>query len=175
MSEQEKIQTEEESIGKIRDILFGNNISEIDKRFNEQENQFLHRLEKTVGEFQEKINHIQNHFQNEIEEINKQIKVDRDENKRMNDLLFGKIDEIWENINQFKEETANNHRDIRKNQLDQFNQLDGRLTEINNEIRNALEQKTRQLGEAKVDRKSLALMFSQLALNLDGGEENTTE
>lgn len=167
-------QQEEESISKIRDILFGNNISEIDKRFNDQEAQFRHYTEKMAEDFQSKIDHLQEHFQKEINDLTKQLKTEREENKRINDQLFGKIDEIWANLNQFKEETSENNREVSKTQLDQFNQLNTKLDNTNKELKNVLENNTRKLTEAKVDRKALALMFSELALNLNNDGEPTT-
>jgi seryl-tRNA synthetase len=173
MSEQEKAKqhTEDENISKIRDILFGNNISEIDKRFHDQEALLRRNSDKIAEDFQAKINHLQDHFQNEINDLNKQLKADREENKRIHDQLFAKIDELWSSLNEFKQETSDNNRDIRKTQLEQFNQINTKLTETDKEIKNILENNTRQLTEAKVDRKSLALMFSELALKLNGGEE----
>lgn len=171
--EQEKLQTEEESISKIRDILFGNNISEIDKRFHEQDALFRQQIEKTVDEFQEKVTHIQEHFQKEINALNKQLKTEREKNKRIQDQLFGKIDEIWTDITEFKEETDENNREIRKTQLEQFNQLNSKQDKTEKALKDTLEKNTRQLTEAKVDRKALALMFSELALNLNNDGEPT--
>ena len=164
---------EEDNINKIRDILFGNNISEIDKKFQEIEAIVRQRNDKLSDEIKSNITHLQEHFQTEVNNLVDQLKNEREENKKAFEGLLTKHEKQITEFKEYKNEIQETHREIRKNQLDQFNQLGVKLDETSKEINNTIEENTRKLTDTKVDRKALAMLFSELALKLSDNDITT--
>lgn len=166
-----KLAAEEENISKIRDILFGNNISEIDKRFNKLEQQLYEVISSVKDEMQKKLHSFDDYFKNEITSILDQIKKEQENRTTAVNNLNKQVEKINQTISEFKDEMATSTRDMRTRMMDHYKENSESISKLEQELKKLLNKEVNQLTESKVDRKALAIMLSEMALKINETQE----
>lgn len=167
----ENASAEEENISKIRDILFGNNISEIDRRFNKIE-QELHEMITSVKEdMQNKLHSFDDFFKAEISSILDQMKQEQATRTLEVDKLNKDIDKLNKTIAALKDEINNNMRELRSRMMDHYKENSVNISKLEQETKKSLNKEVNQLTESKVDRNTLAVMLSDIAMKISESKE----
>jgi hypothetical protein len=159
------------SIDKIRDILFGAQARDYDKRFARLEE----RLAKESSDLREEVkrlfNSLENYMKQEFESLAQRLKTEQDERAESvqgisQDLKNSAI--IFEKrIGQLDDQLARNQRELRQNLLDQSNSLSEEIRRKYEEVSAALERDARELREDKAGRAALASLFTEMAMRLN--------
>lgn len=164
--EDNKLPPENENIDKIRDILFGNNINEIDKRFNKVEQELQETITNLRDDIQKKLHSFDDYFKAEISAVLDQLKA---EQKSRTDALVKvnrEIEKIHKSIDNTNEKLKDNVRDLRTKMMDHYKENSENISTVDKELKKLLSREVNQLTDSKVDRKSLAVMLSDIALKL---------
>lgn len=167
---------ESNSLDKVRDILFGNQIREVDKRFARLEERLIAELVNVRDETRKRLDALENYIRQEVDSLTERLKkeqVERDavvrslseENKNINSSLENKIA-------QFDEQTTSRQRELREHILNQSKNLQDDLQQKYEEILALLKRETQELQKDKTDRSKLAALFTELAIRLNADNKS---
>ncbi len=171
MSEKsEKITDEaggEQNVDKIREILFGNQIRDYDKRFAELEQRLAADNEK-LGQFIEKrLTGIATATQRELAGLAEQIEAQKQRlasSQEENRQTLGSLNhEISERINDLDEAVSREGRALRNDLGEQYNELAELIKTTREGLETRLGQSSDKLQHDKVARDDLAALLTELA------------
>jgi hypothetical protein len=159
------------NVDKIRDILFGNQMRDYEKKFARVEE----KLQKESGDLRDdtrkRIANLEAYIRKEIEETDGRIKTEHDERVESSRSLSIELRETAKNlekmISQLEEQMTKNHRDLRQQLLEQSKNLSEEVRTASEQLRAALDRAVMELGSEKVARSSLGALFSEMALRLN--------
>lgn len=162
---------EDESIGKIRDILFGNNINEIDKRFNSLEQGLQETISSLRDEIQKKLHSFDDFFKSEISMVLDQLKKEQTVRSTALEKVSKELEKINASIEATNDELKNSIRDVRTKMMDHYKENTESISTLDKDLRKLINKEVNQLTDSKVDRKALAVMLSDMALKLSESKE----
>ena len=166
---------ENEKISKIRDILFGSNISEYEQRFNTLEARLHKDLNNLSEELNSKGDKIEKQFNDNITKLSKQLNDEVDERKSGDKHSSNEIQSINDKIDKQYNEIQESIHDIKKS----VSELEINLREVIrkniSDLRSQFEEETDRLNNIKTDKSSLAVLLSELAYQLSGGSKEESE
>lgn len=162
---------EEENISKIRDILFGNNINEIDRRFNKIEQELHEMITSVKQDLQNQLHSFDDYYKAEVSSILDQIKQEQEIRSAEVDRINKDLDRLNKAILSVKEEMNNNVRDLRSRMMDHYKENSANISKLEQELKKSLNNEVNRLSESKVDRKALALMLSDMAMKISESNE----
>jgi type VI protein secretion system component VasK len=169
----EKAPNEIENISKIRDILFGNNMNEYEKRFEKLETKLALSVAENKAETDKKMASLEGYFKNEIKILNEKLVEEEDSRKKSDKRIISDIESLEESFKKFKVATADNLSANNQQLLDLNNAMSDQMTELNRSLINRLDNSSNELQNNKVDRSSLAMMLTDLAYNIAGENESS--
>lgn len=161
----------ETNVHKIREILFGGQMREYDRRFDELSTRLENDTRRVKQDLEQRLDKFEAFIQKEFEQLNVKIQKERTErsdalektqqalstaDKTLTDKI-GRLDE------QFTRETA----EIRKHVLTQVTELSNRANQLHEQLQAALKQETQRLNDMKVGRHDLAELLTEVALRLN--------
>lgn len=167
---------ESNSLDKVRDILFGNQIREVDKRFARLEERLIAELVNVRDETRKRLDALENYIRQEVDSLTERLKKEQvereavvrslsEENKNINSSLENKIA-------QFDEQTTSRQRELREHILNQSKSLQDDLQQKYEEILALLKRETQELQKDKTDRSKLAALFTELAIRLNADNKS---
>ena len=165
---------ENENISKIRDILFGNNMSEYEKRFIQLEERLENELNKFERKVDQKLTDMEQFFKDELADLRDKISTEESERTANVKRLTKDLESFETKFNKHKESTSGNFRDVRQQLLQASKTLTSGYQDLNNELKQNMEEKLGNLNDIKTDRSTLAVLLTEVALKL-GGEANQEE
>ncbi|BAZ12163.1 hypothetical protein NIES4071_39910 [Calothrix sp. NIES-4071] len=159
------------SLDKVRDILFGNQMREVEKKLARLEERLLKECTSLRDDTRKRLEGIENYIKQEVESLSQRIvneQSTRDEglrvlvedNKKITTALDKKLTQLDENIN-------NNQRELRDQILNQSKSLQNDILQKYEEILAALQRESEDLRHAKTDRSTLANLLSEMAVRLN--------
>jgi len=167
---------ETNSLDKVRDILFGNQIREVDKRFARLEERLIAELANVRDETRKRLDALESYVRQEVDSLTERLKKEQAER----DMAVRSLSEEQKNINlslenkiaQFDEQTTNRQRELREQILNQSKNLQDDLQQKYEEILALLKRETQELQKDKTDRSKLAALFSELAIRLNADNKS---
>jgi DNA anti-recombination protein RmuC len=162
---------EANSLDKVRDILFGNQMREVEKKLARLEERLLKECASLREDSRKRLDSIENYIKQEVESLSQRIvneQSTRDEglrvlvedNKKIITALEKKLTQLDDNIN-------NTQRDLRDQILNQSKNLQNDILQKYEEILAALQRESQDLRLAKTDRSTLANLLSEMAIRLN--------
>ena len=168
----ENAPNEIENISKIRDILFGNNMNEYEKRFEKLEDKLAQSVAENKADTDKKMASLEAFFKNEIKLLQNKITEEVEAREKSDRRLLTEMDSIEESLKKFKQSTSESFSDSNQQVLDLSNTISDQMAELNTSLINRLESNSNQLQTSKVDRSSLGMMLTDLAYNIAGENES---
>ena len=159
------------SLDKIRDILFGNQMRENEKRFARLEERLVKEQSDLREELKKRLDNLENYIRREMDSLTE--RVDREptaRDKAVKDLereIKNLIDTLDNKITQLEQQANQSQRDLRQQILEQYKNIDDGIKQKNEEILAVIEQETERLRSDKTDRSYLATLFAELAVRLN--------
>ncbi|MCP4104803.1 MAG: apolipoprotein A1/A4/E family protein [Desulfobacteraceae bacterium] len=158
------------NIDKIRDIIFGNQMHDYEKRFARLEERMFKEMTVSKSESKKSIDSLEKFINKEIEllkdrmteEQNTRSESVRELSRQLKDItrsLEKKIDNLGE---QFSE----NSSDLRQQLLEQSQVLRNDIRQKYEETSSAIERAAQELRSDKVDRSLLADFFTEMAMRI---------
>ncbi|MBU7586697.1 MAG: hypothetical protein KAF91_28195 [Nostoc sp. TH1S01] len=167
---------ETNSLDKVRDILFGSQIREIDKRFARLEERLISELVNVRDETRKRLDALESYIKQEVDSLTEQLKkeqLERDAVMRSHSEEQKNINLSLENkIAQIDEQATSRQRELRDQILNQSKNLQDDLQKKYEEILAVLNRETQELQKDKTDRSKLAALFTELAIRLNADNKS---
>lgn len=159
------------SIDKIRDILFGAQARDYDKRFMRLEE----RLAKESSDLREEVkrlfNSLENYIKQEFESLTERLKAEQNERAEavqgISEDMKSSANVFEKRIGQIDDQLSRHQRELRQQILDQSRSLSEEIRHKHEEVSAALERDARELREDKAGRAALAALFTEMAMRLN--------
>ncbi|MEB3179205.1 MAG: hypothetical protein VKL59_09275 [Nostocaceae cyanobacterium] len=163
--------TESGSIHKIRDILFGNQMRDYEKRFTRLEERLIKESVNLREETKKRLDSLEMYIKQEIDSLTEKLKTEQLERDTAVQALARESKDTYlaleKKLAQFDEQTTNNQRELRQQILEQSKSLYDEIRQKSAELQALLQQEVQELSKEKTDRSDLATMFAELAIRLN--------
>jgi hypothetical protein len=159
------------NLARVRDILFGAQIRDYDKRFTRVEE----RLIKEIGELQQdnkkRLESLELYLKEEVESLVDRLKGEQQEREKglqeMGKELKEMASAFEKRVGQLNEQLDKGERSLRQHILDQANNLRDEMKQNQGELREALDKEAQELRDVKVDRAALGDLFMEVSMRLN--------
>lgn len=168
--------TEADNVDKIRDILFGNQMRDVDKRFASLEKSLTNDLAAMRNENALQIESLKTYIESEIEILG--AKLSGEEKSRIDDVdeLDGNIKQQAKQIDKKVADVIKSldktSRDTNQKILKQTQDFSNELTKQISETRDRMDDQREALSVAKVDKQVLSEVLNALALQINPGDSD---
>lgn len=158
------------NLEKVRDILFGTQMREVDRRFARLEERIIKENRDLRDDVKRRLDALEGHTNRETETLAGQIRQERTE-RLEGDVRF--VRELTDTVAAFERRSAaieelqaKGQREIRQQMLEQQQRLGDDLREKVEEVLAALARETHELRTDKTDRRALASLLKEMAMRL---------
>jgi DNA anti-recombination protein RmuC len=162
---------ENNSLNKVRDILIGSQMRELDKKFARLEERLVKECSDLRDETRKRLDTLENFIKEEADSLSSRTKneqVKRDEAvKAINEEQRKLAESLEKKMAEIDEEANKTQRELRQQIFSQSQSLHDDIRQKYEEIVALLERETYELRSEKTDRNQLAALFSELALRLN--------
>ncbi len=159
------------NLDKVRDILFGTQIRDYDKRFARLEERLVQECTNLREDTRRRLDSLETYIKQEVESLTDWIKnqqAERDEAvKELAQEHKDTIKSLEKKIAQLDAEATKSDRDLRQQILDQSKSLNDEIRQKYEEILAVLEREAKVLRTDKTDRSTLAALFAEIAMRLN--------
>ncbi len=166
------------SVDKIREILFGNQAKDYEKRFEKLESQLTKKTMDLKNELMQRIDTLENYIKHEIKDINGRIKSESSERTNFQADIQQSFKESLESLNRKIARESDNmsqkSTELRSQILEQSKKLTAEILSRFDNASDDLKQTAKELDDAKVNRSDLSGFFLDLAMRLSGDDKNTS-
>ncbi len=167
------------NLNRVRDILFGAEMREYEKKFSRLEERLLKVSIELKDEIRKSLDSLENYVKKEVESLLEQVKTEQSERTSATDDLTRELRDtnksLEKKLHQVDEMATKNHRDLRQQLLDQSKSLTDEIRQKSTEFAGKLDQSVQELRAAKTDRYALASLFTEVALQLSSETKFPTE
>jgi hypothetical protein len=158
------------NLEKIRDILFGAQVHDFEKRFARLEERLLKETSDARAETKKRFDTLEGFIRKEIEALGERLKSEQEERsdavKEISKELRDSARALDKRIAQLDEVTSKNQRELRQQVLDQSKALTEEIRARNKETTTVLSREIGELRVGKTDRAALAGLLTDLAMRL---------
>lgn len=158
------------NIDKIRDLIFGNQMSDYEKRFARLEERMFKEMTDSKSESKKNLDSLEKYVSKEIEMLKDRLIQEQNARndafkelsrqlKDVNRSFEKKLDNLSEQFNE-------NSTDLRQQISDLSQSLKNEIYRRYEEISYTIEQTAQELKAGKVDRSALSDMFSEMAIRV---------
>ncbi|MDZ8023466.1 MAG: hypothetical protein RMX65_005360 [Nostoc sp. DedQUE01] len=163
--------SESRNLEKVREILVGNQIRDMEKRFTRLEERLIQEFGNVRDENKKRLDALENYVRQEVDSLTQRLKTEQkerdsqvravaEENKNITIALENRL-------SQFDEHSTNSQRELHEQILNQSKSLQDDIQKKSQEILALLEREVQELRREKTDRSNLAAMFTELAVRLN--------
>jgi len=158
------------NVDKIRDILFGSQMRDYEKKFTRVEERLGRETAELGEEIKRRFASLEAYMKNEFTALTDQLKSEKGERTAADKELAREIKDdtkAWEKkASQLDEQTTKALRDLRQNVLEESKRLTADMEQKHKDLAGALEKEGEELRATLTDRLALADLFSEVALRL---------
>jgi DNA repair exonuclease SbcCD ATPase subunit len=159
------------NIDKIREILFGVQMRDYEKRFSRLEERLLKESADLREDTRRRFDALETFIRKELDSLADRLKSEqgtRDESvQELSRSLQDTGKALERKIAQLDEQTTRNQSDIRQQILNQSKSLSDEIRQKYEELTAMLEREAVELRHDKTDRSALAALFTEVALRLN--------
>ncbi len=156
------------NIDKIRDILFGNNIRDYDKRFAQLEERLNAAMEDMRAETRRMFGALESYVKDEVRSLLDQIKTEQGDRAEADRTLERELDKLLKRVAKDEEHATAAHREARQALLDQSKSLHEEIQAAARTLAEALKRESQDLRFIKTDRSVLAAVLNEMAARING-------
>jgi len=161
-----------ESLDKVRDLLFGQQVRDQEKRFTRLEDRLSKELLDVRDDLAKRMAALESFAKAEIDALTDRLKGEQGERTKADRELAKSLEETGKSLekkfNDLDSRTTESMRDIRKLILDQSKLLRDEMLKSHQELSAALQKSVGELRSDKVDRFALGDILTEVALRLKG-------
>ena len=160
------------NLEKIREILFGAQVHDFEKRFTRLEEKLLKETADSRAETKKRFDAMEAFIRKEIESLVDRVKTEQGERsdalKEISRDLRDTAKNLEKKLVQLDEQTTKGQRELRQQILDQSKSLGDEIRNRVKESAAVLTRELRELRAEKTDRSALAGLFTEAAMRLSG-------
>jgi len=160
--------TENQSIDKIRDIIFGHQMRDYEKRFSMQEDRMRQQIEALRNETVTRLEAVESFIKKEIDALGEKLNTEKSMRTQAAKDISGEIKDltkkITNDIGRLEDRQSKDARETRQQLLDLTKNLSQEISNRHSEVSKALELAVRELNEDKVARSTLSEILLEVAL-----------
>jgi Skp family chaperone for outer membrane proteins len=161
---------ETNNIDKIREILFGVQMRDYEKRFSRLEERLLKESQDLRDETRKRFDALETFVKSEFEALSGRLQSEQRTRDESDQALYRELQQTGQTLErklaQFDEQSTRTQRELRQQILEQSKSLSEEIRQKYEELSGLLDREVAELGNAKTDRASLASLFSELSLRL---------
>ena len=165
--------SETASVDKIRDILFGNQMRDYERKFGFLEERLLKEIADLRDETGNRIDSIETYIKKEVESLSDRLKAEQDIRSESDQKTLKELHEtakaLSENVEKLDENQSKAARDLRQQLLEQSKNLSDEIRKKHKESSTTLNQSVQELQAAKVDRFALSELLMDMAVRMSNG------
>ena len=158
------------SVDKIRDILFGNQMRDFDRRFSQMEERLAKSTKDLRDETNKHLESLETFFKKELDALKARLKSESDERadgeKQLNDELKTASAALKKAIAQTEETFSRHATELRQQILEQSKSLSAEIQLKNEQASAELSARAGALDETKIDRSTMAEYLIEMAMRL---------
>ena len=159
------------NIDKIRDILFGSQMRDYDRRFSRLEERMQRENSDLKDDIRKRLDALETYIRNEVDALSSRLKTEQTERGDSVKELSRELKEITQSLEkktaQLDELLNKNHLELRQQALDQSKQLLEEIHSKHQSISQSLDRAVQELTVDKMERNGLADLFTEMALRLN--------
>jgi hypothetical protein len=160
-------------VDKIRELLFGNQMQDYDRRFAVLEERFQLKLREQEAEFARNLANIESLIKKQLDSIAGQVRQEQDlraeADKDLGRVLREQIQALEKRLSQTSDQLASVEREFTERVGEESQTLRDEMRRRNEDARTTIERMFAELSNVKTDRNLLAGLFVEIArcLNQD--------
>ncbi|MGF1938680.1 MAG: hypothetical protein RM347_030695 [Nostoc sp. ChiQUE02] len=162
---------ENSNLDKVREILFGNQIRDVEKRFTRLEEYLVKELGNMRDETRKRLDALEIYIKQEVDSLTDRLKNEQAERdvqvKGVAEESKSMITSLEKKITQFDQQSTNSQRELHEQILNQSKSLQDDIQQKSQEILALLQREAQELRRDKTDRSNLAAIFTELAIRLN--------
>ena len=166
--------SEADNVDKIRDILFGNQMREVNQKFASMEKSLTNDLAAIRKEYALQIDSLKTYFESEIEILGSKLSAEEksriEDMDELDDRLKQQGKQIDKKISDLAKAMDKNTSDINQKILKQSQDFNAEMGAQISESRQRMDGYRDDLDQGKVDKLALSEMFSTLAIQINSDE-----
>ena len=166
--------SELDNVDKIRDILFGNQMRDFDRKFQQLEERIATELSNLRKEQSLQMDSLQTFMQGEIEILSNKLSSEESTRIEQLDDLDGELKkssrQLDKKIADLSRTMDTQSRDINQKMLKQSQDFNNELTSQIEQTRKRMDDYKQELASTKTDKSVLAEMFNSLALQINADD-----
>ncbi|HUR32781.1 MAG TPA: hypothetical protein VM032_03245 [Vicinamibacterales bacterium] len=158
------------SLDKVRDILFGNQMRDVERRFTRLEERILKETGDLKDDVRRRLDTLEAFMRRETESLDGQIKSERADRVDAHSALSNELKETARAFERrsttIDEQQSKGQREIRQQMLEQHQRLSDDLKQKVDEILATLTRTANELRTDKADRATIAALLTEVAMRL---------
>lgn len=158
------------NIEKIRDILFGSQMREYEKRFVRLEDRMQKEVQNLKEDVRARFESLENYMKREFELLAERQKTEKSDRitavNEVSEELKAASSSIDKKISQLEDQLDKRYRDLHDQILVQSKNLSEEIRQKHEAVSGVLEQEAKELQVDKVDRANLSELFMEMAMRL---------
>ena len=160
----------EGNVDKIRDILFGTQMKDYERKFQRLEGRLAKDLTRNKDDLNRRIDTLEGYIKKEVVSINDRLKQEKSQRtaalKELSAEQISNIKAVETKLTALEDLVGTMAQELRVQILEQSNVLSDDIANKQHESDEALDMVATELREDKLDRTGLSEMFTDLALRL---------
>lgn len=170
------INAEEADVGRIRDIIFGNQMRDYERRFGDLFSQLGAETNRIKTDVERRLDKFEAFIRAEFEQLNSAIskeRADRVESiEQVERSIVSNQKSAGDKLSRLDEQFTKSSAEIRKLMHDQITELSLHASKLHEESGSRLQSESERLRQDKVGRADLAELLNEVALRLNTDQKN---
>jgi seryl-tRNA synthetase len=159
------------NIDKIRDILFGSQMRDYERRFSRLEERLMKEAADTREDARRRFDSLENFIKQEVSALGDRLKSENQQRSQADEDLTRELRDaarsLTNKINALDETTSHAQRELRQQLLDQAKNLTDEIRQKHDDLSASLAREAGDLRHDKTDRAALSNLFTELAMRLN--------
>jgi hypothetical protein len=160
-----------ENLDKVRDILFGSQAREYEKRFARLEEKLINEASDLREDLKRRFDTLEIYIKREVEALSSRLKAEHEERSEASRVFLDELKNITHNFDrrtdQIDQQLMTSERQLRDQLLDQSKTMTDEIRQKYEALGQSLQRATAELRDEKTDRAALASMFMEVAMRLN--------
>ena len=158
------------NLDKVRDILFGGPLREVDRRFARLEERLAKDTSELRAEMRQRLEALESYLKSEVESIAATIRAEREGRGDAIAAVAGELRETGRGFERraaaLDEQMTTGQRELRQLMLDQYHRLSEDTRQKMEDVLATIARESQELRADKTDRRALAALLTEMAMRL---------
>lgn len=159
--------TPDESLDKVRDILFGAQSREFERRFAVLEEDLRRKTAEARAEAHQRLETLEAQLRQEVEQLTRRLQAEHEARAETITSVTAELHKLTRQLDdkiiELNQHTTDAQEDIRQQLVDEAKLLTKQIEQQSDDLQAALNHEVEQLDQAKLNRADIAHLFSEMA------------